>query len=221
LALAVSPNGRFLASRGRDNIVRLWDRSRQESREYRLDEIGIYQISFSPKSTKLAVSAPKALHIWDLESGQQSALPYAQGSVYSAAFSPNGQLFASAGLDRSIVLWNIATGQTTLLRGHGGTVRCLAFDPEGRYIASGSEDRTVRLWDLSAGALRILRGHRNVVTSIAFSPDGRELASGGTDSEIRLWTVESAATAPSTLQAFPDWFTSLTSVKQTLESEPP
>ena len=112
-------------------------------------------------------------------------------TVWSVAFSPDGQTLASASSDFTIKLWRVSDG--TLLRtltGHTYDVTSVAFSPDGQTLASGSWDRTIRLWRVSDGTLlRTLTGHTSYVTSVAFSPDGQTLASAGVDSGIRLWRV--------------------------------
>ena len=74
------------------------------------------------------------------------------GSVYSIAFSPNGQMLASGDDAGTIRLWDIAdpahpqpVDQPLI----GGTqaIYSVAFSPNGRTLASGSIDGAIRLWN--------------------------------------------------------------------------
>ena len=64
------------------------------------------------------------------------------------AFSPDGTLIVSGGIDYAVRLWDATTGQQIgpQLIGHKGLVTSVGFSPDGTRIASGSTDGTVRLW---------------------------------------------------------------------------
>lgn len=81
------------------------------------------------------------------------------GFVQALSYSPNGDVFASAGSDRKIFLYDGKEGNVLTpegLTGHQGTVFAVAFNKSGDQIMSASADGTTKLWSV---------------------PDGKELAS--------------------------------------------
>lgn len=120
-----------------------------------------------------------------------------QGAVNSVAFSPDGQILASADQEGVIVLWDVGTGQIVgqPLTGHRGPISSLAFSTNGQILASAGNDQTIRLWDLrnpeadNKAMGQPLVGHTSVVRAVAFAPDGQFLVSAGADKNIILWNI--------------------------------
>lgn len=113
-------------------------------------------------------------------------------SVYSIAFSPDGNLLVTGDARGAISLWRLADYQhVATFVGHTYYVKSIAFSPNGHLLASSSDDDTVRLWDVSSGnCLRILDENTREAAGVAFSSDGQCVASASHDLTVKLWDVE-------------------------------
>ena len=121
--------------------------------------------------------------------------------VRSVAFSPDGQILASASEDNTVKLWWVDTGtEMTTIYGHLDRVCCVAFSPDGKIIASAGRDKTIKLWQARTGQLIKTIGdwnkaeyysHANDINSLAFTPQGNILASASKDNTIKLWWLGS------------------------------
>jgi WD40 repeat protein len=115
--------------------------------------------------------------------------------ILTGAFSLDGALVATAGMDRSARVWEAATGKhLAICEGHADAVRCVAFSPDGKRLATGSHDTTARVWDTVTGrSLSELRGHTNTIIRVTWTPDGSRVITNGLDRTIRVWEPNSGA----------------------------
>ncbi|CAG5078350.1 caspase family protein [Parvicella tangerina] len=90
--------------------------------------------------------------LWSQKNGDFVVQSGHSSEVTQLAFSHDGDIFASAGMDHNIILWELESGkQLRMLAGHRATINAIAFMPGDSILASCSNDSTIRFWDTYTG----------------------------------------------------------------------
>jgi serine/threonine protein kinase len=172
-AIAISPNGKFVAASIKDHI-QVWDAG--TGKELTTWAGGFGSPAFSPDGSILAATGPNSsIRLWGTAGWkQQASLQGHARYIYSIAFSPDGKTLASGGEPGVVKLWDIeAKRERAALEGHGPNIS-LAFSPDGGTLAVVSYNKPIMFWDVATGQQRNLP-YAPQADAVAYSPDGRTL----------------------------------------------
>jgi WD40 repeat protein len=178
-SVAVSLDGRRIASGSDDHKVRVWDP--ENGSVVRALDLGgegpAPTVASSPDGSLIATGGGDGtLQVWDANSGAKVGKTMRlSGAVYSVAFSPDGQRIATGNSDAMVQVWEWASGAEVVRQRSGDDpqilVRSVAFSPGGDRVVSGDDAGTVRLWDARTGQEKTKFVADNAVMSVAFSPE--------------------------------------------------
>jgi hypothetical protein len=199
--LALSADGKKLASGGCDRIVNVWDISEgaanaklEQSFENHAD--WVYGVAFDPEGKHLfTCSRDKMAKVWDL-TAKESVVTFQdhQAGLNGIAVKADGKQGFSVGEDNQLRSWNVAGEQAgkqvKVLGNHAKPILKLAVHPTKPLLATASADATVKLWNPDSGAaLKTLTGHTDWVFAVTISPDANLVASGTYNGEVKVWKV--------------------------------
>jgi len=110
VAVAFSPDGKWIASASWDGTIGLWQPNGRNIRFLRGHNGVVWDVAFSRDGRTLASSADDGtIKLWNLASMQEAATLHGhEGPVSGLAFSPDGNYLASAG-GWTVRLWNAPT----------------------------------------------------------------------------------------------------------------
>jgi cytochrome c len=210
--LAVSPDGKTLASASWDHSVRLWPLSGQLSgqllggapRVLEGNAQNVNGVAFSPDGTQ-AISAgyDATLRIWQL-AGSGVIVRNLPSPLNSVVVAPDGEIAAAGATGK--VFFLSATGEMRAeVEASPTPVISLAISRDGKLIAAAGIRGSVAVIDRKdRKLLRTLIGPGLPVWSVAFFPDNRTLLTGGTDRMIRRWDAVSGEPIDSAVVGAPD-----------------
>jgi sugar lactone lactonase YvrE len=192
MAVAWSPDSRYLASGGFDGTAIVWDAaSGRALRTFAGHTDSLTAAAFGPDGRVLATgSFDGTAKLWEVSTGDELiTLSGHTDWVMGVAFHPDSAWLATASFDGTAKIWDLRTGrEIKSFEGHRGGVNAVAFSPDGKLLATASEDRTAKLWDVLTGEeIRTFPGHGDAVRSVAWSPDGAWLATGSNDRTAAVW----------------------------------
>ena len=190
-SVAFSPDSKTLACVD-NNRIRLWDTHRKTEisvlgEASLLEEAIIEETGFFNFLTRLIN--------WTFGKPAPNLPVHYVSIIQSIAFSPDGKLLVSGGIDDAVRLWDVKRQREIITyypdpKGDGyANINAVAFSPSGETFASGGTHKEIHLWSV-AGATKVATlNTEEHVKALAFSPDGRFLAAG-VRGKVNVWSME-------------------------------
>jgi WD40 repeat protein len=190
-SLAFSPDGSLLAACG--------------------DAIGQESLAFERiERTTLRGTGPGRLKVWEVKTGTVKHDLVGHSHASAVAFSPDGNLLASAGSwagrehGTGVIVWNPQTGakiRTIVNNANGGT-RAVAFSPNSKLVAISARifdkdnDTSTSAISVAHAITGIVEWQRTVpgwAHPVVFTPDGKTVAVLCGGESIRFFATETGA----------------------------
>ena len=179
LAIAISRDGRFIATGSIDKTARVFEVSNGMEVARLTHDDSVVSVAFSPDGNYVATgSYDKTARVFGRLNGEEVARVSLEGRMVSVAFSPDG-LYVAAGSDTgTFAIFEAASGK--LMRhfdkpDSSGTA-AVGFSPDGHYVVLGTGFHTFVLGMPSFNPVWMDMRIINESAYFAFSADGRFVA---------------------------------------------
>ncbi|TIB35213.1 hypothetical protein E3P86_02699 [Wallemia ichthyophaga] len=157
----------------------------------------VYALSIHPINPDIVASGggDDKAHIWSITDGEH-AIAVLEGhtdSVTSTAFSSDGQLLATGGMDGFVKIWDSSDWSLKVDLQLGDECTWIDWHPRGNVLLTGCADSTIWMWKLPKGDnMNVFSGHTEMVTCGRFTPDGKSIVSASSDGSLIMWSPTEA-----------------------------
>jgi len=193
--IALSPNGKTVASGGYDRKVRLWDvESEIVVARWTEHTDAVASLCWSVDGERVVSgSHDGTIRVWDVESGDTVLGPIKTGQylVSAVIYSPDTTKIATGGShENALKIWDAKTGNLLSTIKLDSSLWSLAWTSDQKKLITGSYD-SIRIFDTATWQqIAILEGHTSTVRSLSLFQNDRLLASGSYDKTARLWNLD-------------------------------
>jgi WD40 repeat protein len=210
-SIALSPNGKVLATGSYDQKIKLWDvAGGKELNTLNGHNGAVFGLAFRPDGRILAsASADRTVKLWNVETGKRTdTLSQPLKEQYTVTFSSDGKQLYAGGADSRIRVWQISGNAVETTNpmldahfAHEGAILRLVFSPDGSSLLSCADDRTVKLFDATDVKQKlVLDKQRDWVSAAAFLSNERAVV-GRLDGSLDVYDLKTGQPVAATLKA--------------------
>ncbi len=193
--MGINRNRSLLAIAGNDNSAKIVDTQLFRIKGVLIGEkCPIQGIEFNPEGKEiLTVSTEGKVKIWDRETFRALNSVEVDSLVYSAGYSPDGNMIVLASLDKTAKIYNSKTlREVTVLKGHKDDVIFAGFIPNGTKIITISFDETIKIWDSKTfEEILSMKTYVETMFSACFSSDSKKAVFASDRGVLKIWDTES------------------------------
>jgi WD40 repeat protein len=190
-AVAVSPDGRWIASATAENTVKLWNPVDGKPGPVLTGHTAaVTSLQFTPDGSRLVSgSVDKTIRVWNLEDGSLVARLDTPVPVNALTLPGDGTDVVTGGPDNFIRHWSLPASLSQPMTDIPQEANVLAVSPNREFLAMANAKGTVRIIEFWSGNLiNTFKAQEAAISDMAFSANGFMLATASADRTVRVWS---------------------------------
>ena len=193
-AIAISPDGKYIAKGKIDSIVVMIDIATGKIvKQFVGHNKIVFGLDFSSDGKMLATcGGDRQIKIWNTQTAEEIiTLIGHKDLVFDVKFSSDNKYLISGSWDGTLRIWEVATGKTVqYINLKTISPYVVGFSANDLYAVSSDLGKNLKFWESDSGKeFRQIVGHTDIVADFVFTPEKRTMITASWDGTIKVWDV--------------------------------